>query len=134
MQALPKTTRFINFGCWNKNAASDKNSGIVHVSKALELEDKIDFFIVNGDNYYQDKNEADGTKSVNVANLNAGFELLNNSNQQSFHAKIQRNLFHPNQKDVRGYFLQKKKRFSMLQPQTFSILLKKNIFSLNFNK
>ena len=54
-------TSFINFGCWNKYGCADGFGLSKVVSLALKQPD-IDFFIVNGDNYYQDK-DSDGKKA-----------------------------------------------------------------------
>ena len=69
---------FINFGCWNKYGCKEK-TGWFHVSNLIEtLADDVDFIIVNGDNYYQDKNKDKETKdkTINNDDLTNGFKCL----------------------------------------------------------
>jgi hypothetical protein len=75
-------TSFINFGCWNKYGCADGFGLSKVVSLALKQPD-IDFFIVNGDNYYQDK-DSDGKKSVNAGEMLKGFECLNKTDKDIF--------------------------------------------------
>lgn len=73
--------KFVNFGCWNK---TDNNPGLKDVFTAIKKEKDIDFFIVNGDNYYQNKNKnkdkkegsVRGEKTINKKELFKGFNLL----------------------------------------------------------
>jgi phosphodiesterase/alkaline phosphatase D-like protein len=57
---IEEETNFINFGCWNK---IDNNPGLFNVVKSIKKEKNIDFFIINGDNYYQKKNKKKKDKS-----------------------------------------------------------------------
>ena len=75
-------TNFINFGCWNKNGCA-KGSGIDKVISLAIEQPNIDFFIVNGDNYYQDKDE-EGNKNVNNDDLIKGFDCLNKTDKEIF--------------------------------------------------
>ena len=67
-------TSFINFGCWNKTGCAE-GSGIDKVISLAIKQPNIDFFIVTGDNYYQDKDKK-GNKGVNKINLINGFKCL----------------------------------------------------------
>ena len=74
----PKNIKFINFGCWNKYGCKEK-TGWFHVSNLIEtLSDNVDFIIVNGDNYYQNKNKDKETKvkTINNDDLTNGFKCL----------------------------------------------------------
>jgi len=66
--------KFITFGCWNKNGCSDA-SGIAKVMRTARAEPNVDFFVVNGDNYYPDKTDA-GHKVVNKSELLCGMDRL----------------------------------------------------------
>lgn len=74
-------TTFISFGCWNYDGCKD-GSGFKQVSEAIidkQTRQQINFFIINGDNYYQEKlndkqNHVD--KTVDEANLVRGFNCL----------------------------------------------------------
>jgi hypothetical protein len=68
------TIKFINFGCWNKNGCHI-DSGMKKVTEEVLKHNNIQFCIVNGDNYYQDKNE--GVKKVNELDLLNGMKCLN---------------------------------------------------------
>ena len=57
---IEEETNFINFGCWNK---IDNNPGLFNVVKSIKKEKNIDFFIINGDNYYQKKHKSKKEKS-----------------------------------------------------------------------
>jgi hypothetical protein len=83
---IEEETNFINFGCWNK---IDNNPGLFNVVKSIKKEKNIDFFIINGDNYYQkkdkkkkdkskkEKSDKDKSKKVVVEkDLINGFKLL----------------------------------------------------------
>jgi len=76
----PSSTTFINFGCWNKNGCKE-GSGLYQVSELLKNKEynDVDFFIVNGDNYYQQKNKEEKTKTIIVDDLVNGFNCLNTS-------------------------------------------------------
>ena len=71
--------KFVNFGCWNK---TDNNPGLKDVFDSIKKEENIDFFIVNGDNYYQNKNKdkkegsVKGEKTIHIKELFKGFNLL----------------------------------------------------------
>jgi hypothetical protein len=71
--------KFVNFGCWNK---TDNNPGLKDVFDSIKKEENIDFFIVNGDNYYQNKNKdkkegsVKGEKTIYKKELFKGFNLL----------------------------------------------------------
>jgi hypothetical protein len=69
------TTKFITFGCWNKNGCSP-TSGLANVMEMARAEPNVDFFLVNGDNYYPDKTD-DGDKVVNRSELICGMDRLN---------------------------------------------------------
>jgi hypothetical protein len=83
--AAPNITRFINVGCWHKwNKERINNSEPFPLVKILE-DSKTEtpmpnFYIFNGDNYYQDKvkDKSKGTETltVNEANIRRGFEIL----------------------------------------------------------
>jgi hypothetical protein len=68
-------TKFINFGCWNKYGCNI-NSAFYKVSHEASKITDIDFIVVNGDNYYQDK--IDSMKIVNNTDLLNGLSCLNN--------------------------------------------------------
>ena len=57
---IEEETNFINFGCWNK---INNNPGLFNVVKSIKKEKNIDFFIINGDNYYQKKDKSNKDKS-----------------------------------------------------------------------
>jgi len=77
--------KFVNFGCWNK---TDNKPGLKDVFNEIKKEENIDFFIVNGDNYYQKKNKnknkdkdkkkgsVNGEKTIHKNELIDGFNLL----------------------------------------------------------
>jgi hypothetical protein len=67
-------TKFINFGCWNKYGCVESSAFRKIKTEASKLND-IDFIIVNGDNYYQDKKN--GIKTVNSSDLLNGLNCLN---------------------------------------------------------
>jgi hypothetical protein len=67
-------TKFINFGCWNKYGCSEASAFLKIKNEASKIND-IDFIIVNGDNYYQDKKN--GIKTVNAIDLLNGLNCLN---------------------------------------------------------
>jgi hypothetical protein len=69
------TTKIITFGCWNKNGCSP-TAAIAGVMKAARAEPNVDFFVVNGDNYYPDKSDT-GDKTVNRSDLICGMDRLN---------------------------------------------------------
>ena len=85
--AEPNITRFINVGCWHK-WNKERNEGtelfpLVEILKDSEGETqtpKPDFYIFNGDNYYQDKvkDKSNGTETlaVNSENIKTGFDIL----------------------------------------------------------
>ena len=72
------TTKFINFGCWNKYGCS-LESGIKKVVEELLKQTNVKFSIVNGDNYYQEKTKGDeeSVKKVNEMDLLRGMKCLN---------------------------------------------------------
>jgi hypothetical protein len=67
------STKFITFGCWNENCCNP-DTPVVKVLDAVSKETKIDFFIVNGDNYYLKKK--DGNKIIDKSQLNESFSML----------------------------------------------------------
>jgi hypothetical protein len=79
--------KFVNFGCWGDyNNKIYGNPWLSNVIKKINNEiEKIDFFIVNGDNYYQQKiknGESKKSKKIYIEELKKGFdklfEVLNN--------------------------------------------------------
>jgi hypothetical protein len=66
-------TKFITFGCWNENCC-DTDTPVVKVLDAVSKEKEIDFFIVNGDNYYPKKE--DDNKIINKDQLKDSFSML----------------------------------------------------------
>jgi hypothetical protein len=70
--------KFITFGCWNKRGCV-QDSPVRKVTDALTKNNDIEFFIVNGDNYYQDKTK--DTKIVNNNDLLNGLKCLNRSTE-----------------------------------------------------
>jgi hypothetical protein len=67
-------TKFINFGCWNKYGCSETSAFKKIKDEASKVND-IDFIIVTGDNYYQDK--INGNKIVNIKDILNGLNCLN---------------------------------------------------------
>ena len=75
--------KFINFGCWNKYGCS-ANSGLRKViNEALKHTD-IDFCIINGDNYYQDKDKKGDKKTVNSRDLIKGFNCISKLDMETY--------------------------------------------------
>ena len=78
-------TRFINVGCWHKwNKERNEGTELFPLVEILENSEgetpKPDFYIFNGDNYYQDKvkDKSNGTETlaVNSENIEKGFDIL----------------------------------------------------------
>ena len=85
--------KFVNFGCWGDyNNKIYGNPWLSNVIKKINNEiEKIDFFIVNGDNYYQQKiknGESKKSKKIDIEELKKGFdklfEVLNNDDQELY--------------------------------------------------
>ena len=91
MAALPKETKFIQFGCWNNMNGKGCLDRVVEkiTSKINDEEKKYEFLVVSGDNYYPDKKEtvktaSQGreaaesvkTKIIHPARLTTGFDLI----------------------------------------------------------
>lgn len=75
--------KFIHFGCWNygKCNLTKPNNGMSKVMNKLinyTKEQKINFIIVAGDNYYPDKIKLNNMKykTFNESNMKSGFECL----------------------------------------------------------
>lgn len=73
--------KFINFGCWNKDGCS-ANSGLRKVVKEASKYRDVDFCIINGDNYYQ--NKKGDKKTVNSRDLIKGFNCINKLNMETY--------------------------------------------------
>jgi hypothetical protein len=75
-------SRFINFGCWNENATTE-NAPLKAVI-ADSMTHNPDFYIINGDNYYQKKNKKTKTKMVIEDELREGMNALRNTGKEIF--------------------------------------------------
>ena len=90
-----KDINFINFGCWNnmnnlkKNTENKESPVLIDIIDEIEKEQEIDFFIINGDNYYKKKEKKDkkdksekkekkdkSETDIDQSQLREGFELL----------------------------------------------------------
>jgi len=77
------TNKFVHFGCWNQGLCGDESTPLTQVMHSLKkytAEDKPDFIVVAGDNYYPDKvkNKVTGEKVKTIVPLNlaSGFACL----------------------------------------------------------
>lgn len=82
-------TRFIHFGCWNRNGC-DKTKPTSNLTKVINKLDnyietiensgqpKVEFITIAGDNYYPDKVKINGqkVKTIVETNMKSGFECL----------------------------------------------------------
>lgn len=66
--------RFVTFGCWNYGGCS-RNSGLQQVIQSISHIPQVSFMVVNGDNYYQPKDEF-SNKHVDAEELMRGFDCL----------------------------------------------------------
>ena len=80
---LNGTKKFVQFGCWNKGLCEDGNDiplkRVTDALKSYVLEERPEFVVVAGDNYYPDSitNEAGKKiKTVVADNLRSGFDCL----------------------------------------------------------
>ncbi len=72
--------KFINFGCWNEGA-SRADAPLKTVIRQ-SMDHNPDFYIINGDNYYQPK---DGeVKMVSHEEINEGLKYLSDTNKEVF--------------------------------------------------
>jgi hypothetical protein len=83
--------KFVTFGCWNSKLCGDNDNPVSFVTKALKIfseEEKINYLIVTGDNYYpiknkninltQDDTDVVNPKIINKTILESGFNCLPN--------------------------------------------------------
>jgi hypothetical protein len=79
-------TKFITFGCWNYlNDTTDTDDNLTKVTNLLKIyiaeeghEDKTEFIVISGDNYYPEKIQSDGGKNKIIFpdKLTEGFNKL----------------------------------------------------------
>lgn len=82
--ASANTNTFVQFGCWNQGSCNEELvnplSKVMHTLRQFSLEEKPDFIVVAGDNYYPEKAKTKDKKNkkkiIDPGNLAAGFHCL----------------------------------------------------------
>lgn len=83
-----KLFKIVHFGCWNEGGCStSRNNPLSYVKKELtklDNKEKIDFYLVAGDNYYQDKQKDKKITEFNEKQFTEGFNCLASLNGHKY--------------------------------------------------
>lgn len=144
--------KFINFGCWNEGGCGP-DTGLYHVTNTIRNREKrINFAVINGDNYYQikqkDKSKTADKKSksgkmVDQVQIKDGFDCLTNIPTNNFYllmgnhdleitnGSCETMEFEKNYRAApKNYYLPTKlTMFKKVNPTTLIIMLDTNIYA-----